>query len=258
MSASSRNQRREAARQRAEALRAETARKEKRARLITVAATVVGLALLVVLIFVIVGQGSQSAFEDVENKPQNVEDGAVVFGEDDAAAELVVFSDYMCPHCGTFEEVNGDDLNELKDTDDVSLAYYPVAYLDGSSNGTKFSTRSTNAAYCVADADKEMFPEFHAALFADQPAQGSPGFTNEEMAEIADGLGIGDDAQQCIIDDEFEDYVTAASQFAGSEYDVTGTPTALLNGDDLGDDLNVAWDREGQLKEAVLAEASQD
>src|SRR5699024_12111323 len=106
-------------------LRAETARKEKRARLIMIASTVVGLALLVVLIFVIVGQGSQSAFEDVEIKPQNVEDGEVVFGDEDAAAELVVFSDYMCPHCGTFDDVNGDDLLELIDNDYVTISYVP-------------------------------------------------------------------------------------------------------------------------------------
>lgn len=257
MSASSKNQRREAARQRAEALRAETARKEKRARLIMIASTVVGLALLVVLIFVIVGQGSQSAFEDVEIKPQNVEDGEVVFGDEDAAAELVVFSDYMCPHCGTFEDVNGDDLQELIDTDNVSISYFPVAYLDGSSNGSKFSTRSTNAAYCVADGDKEMFPEFHAALFADQPEMRTPGFSNEEMAEIADGLGLNDDVQQCIIDETFEDYVTAASQFAGSEHDVSGTPTAFLNGDDLSEDLDVRWDQPGELKDAALAKANE-
>lgn len=256
MSASSKNERREAARQRAEALRAETARKEKRARLITIASTVVGLAILAVLVFVIVAQGSKSAFEDVENTPENVEDGAVVFGDDDAAAELVVFSDYMCPHCGTFEQVNDDDLNELIDTDNVSVAYFPVAYLDGSSNGSKYSTRSTNAAYCVADGDKDMFPEFHSALFADQPEMGTPGFSNEEMAEIADGLGLSDDVQQCIIDNTFEDYATAASQFAGSEHDVSGTPTAFLNGEDLADDLDVRWDQPGELKEAVLAEAT--
>src|SRR5690625_3499725 len=106
----SRNERREAARKRAEQLRAETARKEKRARRITILSTVAGLTVLAILIMVIVAQGSKSPIEAVEHKPQNVVDGAIQFGDvGDEKVETIVYSDYMCPICKTFEDSNGAD-----------------------------------------------------------------------------------------------------------------------------------------------------
>src|SRR5690625_4799556 len=77
----SKNARREAARKRAEQLRAETARREKRARLITILSTVAGLTVLAVLIMVIVAQGSKSPIDAVEHQPRNVVNGSIQFGD---------------------------------------------------------------------------------------------------------------------------------------------------------------------------------
>src|SRR5690625_4777937 len=153
----SKNERREAARQRAEQLRAETARREKRARLITILSTVAGLTVLAVLIMVIVAQGSKSPIDAVEHQPRNVVNGSIQFGDlDNKEVEAVVYADYMCPICNTFEQTNSEDLAELIETDGVVVSYFPLSFLDRFSEGTKFSTRSSNAAMCVAEDRKSV------------------------------------------------------------------------------------------------------
>lgn len=249
----SRNERREAARKRAEQLRAETARREKRARLITILSTVAGLTVLAILVMVIVAQGSKSPIEAVEHQPRNVADGSIQFGDlDNQEVEAVVYSDYMCPICKTFEDTNGVDLKELADTEGVVISYFPLSFLDRSSNGTKFSTRSSNAAMCVADGAKDSFIEFHETMFANQPAQGTPGMTNEEMADIAREAGAPESVAECIMNEEFTDYVDAITQYAASEHGVGGTPTVRINEKHLDTDLNVNWTNQGALKTAIL------
>jgi len=249
----SKNARREAARKRAEQLRAETARREKRARLITILSTVAGLTVLAVLIMVIVAQGSKSPIDAVEHQPRNVVNGSIQFGDlDNKEVEAVVYADYMCPICNSFEEVNSADLAELIETDGVVVSYFPLSFLDRFAQGTKFSTRSSNAAMCVADGAKDSFIEFHEAMFANQPEENSPGLTNEEIADIAAAAGAPDSVRQCIMNEEFTDYVDAISQYASSNDGVTGTPTVRINEKDIADDLGGNWSVPGEVKRLVL------
>src|SRR5690625_4777278 len=251
----SKNARREAARKRAEQLRAETARREKRARLITILSTVAGLTVLAVLIMVIVAQGSKSPIDAVEHQPRNVVNGSIQFGDlDNKEVEAVVYADYMCPICNSFEEVNSADLAELIETDGVVVSYFPLSFLDRSAQGTKFSTRSSNAAMCVTDGAKDSFIEFHEAMFANQPEQRTPGMTNEEIADLAVAAGADDSVRQCILDEEFDDYVEAITQHASSKHDVTGTPTVRINEKHLDEDLGGNWSQPGELKEIILQE----
>src|SRR5690625_2826932 len=250
---SKRNERREAARRRAEELRAETARREKRARLITIISTVAGLSVLAVLIMIIVSQGSKSPIEAVENQPNNVVDGSIQFGDvANEEVEAIVYSDYMCPVCKDFEDINGADLKDLAQTDGVVVSYFPLSFLDRSSQGTKFSTRSSNAAMCVADGAKDSFIEFHESMFANQPEENSPGLTNEEIADIAAAAGAPDSVRQCIMNEEFTDYVDASSQYASANDGGTGTPTVRINDKDIADDLGGNWSVPGEVKRLVL------
>ncbi|HLS04294.1 MAG TPA: thioredoxin domain-containing protein [Actinomycetales bacterium] len=251
----SRNERREAARKRAEQLRAETARRERRARLITIISTVAGLTVLAVLIMVIVAQGSKTPIDAVEHQPRNVVDGAIQFGDvDNKGVEAVVYSDYMCPICNSFEQLNGADLKELQETEGVVVSYYPVSFLDRFAQGTKFSSRSANAAMCVADGAKDSFIDFHDGMYENQPEENSPGLSNEQIAEIAAEAGAPDSVQQCILEEEFVEYVDAITQHASAEHEVSGTPTVRINGKDLKDDLGLSWAEPGVVKQAILDE----
>ena len=63
---------------------------------------------------------------------------------------VAVYSDYLCPICGVFEQTNGATLDELRQSGEIVLEYHPVSILDRKSGGTAYSTRSATAAALVA------------------------------------------------------------------------------------------------------------
>src|SRR5688572_32919401 len=77
----------------------------------------------------------------------------------------------------------------------IALTMYPIAILDRlSTNG--YSTRSAAAVGCAADGGK--FAEFSDALYDKQPAEGGPGYTDEELVNVGRGLGLGDAFATCV------------------------------------------------------------
>jgi protein-disulfide isomerase len=229
-------ERREAARAEARALREAQARREKRNRLILVGSLVAVIALIAVAVAVIIGQGSRSALDGVAAPAGANDAGGIVVGAEgvgaasEGAPEVAVYSDFMCPFCGQFELTNGPMLEELRTGGEATVVYHPVAFLDRFSNGTNFSTRAAEATAVVADAAPEQFTAFYAALFENQPAENTDGLSDEQMAEIAVGVGVPEDIAATFSGDRFDAWVTAASDQATRDLPRPATPTILIDG----------------------------
>ncbi|HEX9499640.1 MAG TPA: thioredoxin domain-containing protein, partial [Mycobacterium sp.] len=86
-------------------------------------------------------------------------------GSSDPKVVLSFYEDFLCPHCGEFEQQFGPTVNKLIDKGAVAADYYMVAILD-SPQTQNYSSRAAGAAYCVADENNDAFRRFHAALFA--------------------------------------------------------------------------------------------
>ena len=112
-----------------------------------------------------------------------VETGAILVG--DGPDRLDTFIDFMCPVCGQFEQVYGEEIQGLADDGTITLGIHPISILDSRSQGTEFSTRAANAMYCVAEADADAATPFMAAMFANQPTEGVAGLTDDQLLEIA-------------------------------------------------------------------------
>jgi protein-disulfide isomerase len=153
--------------------------------------------------------------------------GAVSFG--DGANTVDTYIDFMCPYCGQFEEAEGETIQNLIDSGDITLNVHPVAILDRLSQGTEYSSRSAGAFYAVAAADPANAYAFLQALFENQPAENSTGLTNEQMVQIAKDAGIDVTAEleESILSDEYK----AFAQEQGLPEGATGTPTLLVNGE---------------------------
>ena len=103
-----------------------------------------------------------------------------------------------------------------------------MAILNATNKG--FSTRAANAAYCVADENKEAFVRFHSALFAQQPAEGSgTGPDNAALIETARQAGAVGGVPECINSGRYNDMVKGLAAAAK----ITATPTIRLNGEDI-------------------------
>jgi protein-disulfide isomerase len=156
--------------------------------------------------------------------------GAIVVG--DGQDTLDTYIDFMCPVCNQFEQIYGEAISGLVEDGTITHNIHPISILDRVSQGTEYSTRAANAMYCVAAADGTAAVPFMQAMFANQPAEGTAGLTNEQILEIAGGVGVtGIDA--CVNDGEYSGFVTAMTEKtpvapgAGG----IGTPTIAVNGE---------------------------
>ncbi|GAY16583.1 thioredoxin domain-containing protein [Mycobacterium sp. shizuoka-1] len=151
-------------------------------------------------------------------------------GTDEPKAVLSLYEDFQCPHCRDFEKTFGPTITKLVDSGAVATDYNMVAILNSPTN-KNYSTRAANAAYCVADVDKEAFLRFHGALFAQQPEEGSSGAPdNNSLIETARQAGVPTDkVSSCINSGKYSDMVNGLA--AASK--ISATPTIRLNGEDI-------------------------
>jgi protein-disulfide isomerase len=154
--------------------------------------------------------------------------------DDIEPVEIVVYEDFICPACGQFEQQVGSYLEEQVSIGAISVEYRPIAFLDQAST-TDYSSRAANAAACVFDSSgAETFHEFHDLLFANQPAEGSDGLSDEELITLADEAGA-DDVVSCITEREFGGWVEEANDSA-SRNNVVSTPTVYVDGKEIEGD----------------------
>jgi protein-disulfide isomerase len=262
-------QRRDAARAEALALQKKQQSTEKRNRLIVL--SLLGLAVigLIVAVVLILNEGQKATMDKVENVPAGVvEDTGIPVGadgvagtENEGAPTLDVYVDFMCPVCGSFEQINGASIAEMREAGDVTLVVHPVSILDRTSQGTEYSTRAASAAAWVADRAPEQFSAFHDAMFANQPEEQTPGLSDEQIAQIAEQAGVPADVASGIADGDaletYEEWVAASTEVAGSDPAVInpetggmGTPTVLIDGERFA-----GWQTPGALTEAITGEA---
>jgi protein-disulfide isomerase len=231
---------RSAARRRIEEKRAAEAaaraRAERRRR--TVLGGVWAAVLLVVaVVVVIVVQSGRTATSADAAVPANTVDGGttIVVGSADAPVTVDLYEDFQCPNCKAFEDATGQTLAQLIADGTVQAHYHGMAFLDTSAND-EYSTRALNAAAAVVDAaGPDAFEAFHDLLFANQPAEGGTGLTDDQLVGYASQAGAGGAAvQQEIRDLTYGDWVTNVTDQASKD-GVTGTPTVLVDGTTLSD-----------------------
>lgn len=213
---------------------AQPARKTNWFAIWVTAAVVVALALVVVLVVTLNNAAAPKPLPTDVNPPSSEgidsETGAILLG--DGPDRLDTYIDFMCPVCNQFEQVYGPEIESMVDDGSITLGIHPISILDGQSNGTQFSTRSANAAYCVAEADPGAFLAFQQAMYENQPAEGSNGLTDNEILEIAAGAGVtGIDA--CVEDGTYAGFVAEMTEKTPVQPGQSGiaTPTVAVNGE---------------------------
>ncbi|MDR2453977.1 MAG: thioredoxin domain-containing protein [Bifidobacteriaceae bacterium] len=166
--------------------------------------------------------------------------------------QVDVFVDYMCPYCRRFEQDNAAALQQLVDRDVTALVMHPIAILDRLSAGSLYSTRAAAAAYAVAAGAPARFGAFNAALFADQPREGSAGLSEAELRQVAAASGIEQAVGLTLAGDQFTAAAQAGTQ-AALEAGLQGTPTVLLSSRHHGAHL---WDGSRPVAEWLLSLAA--
>lgn len=156
--------------------------------------------------------------------------GAIIVG--DGEQTLDEYLDFMCPICGQFESAYGEEILDLVNDGTITLNIHPIAILDRYSQGTAFSTRSANAMYCVAESDPDAAVPFMQAMYDNQPEENSTGLTDEQILEIAKGVGV-EDIDTCVTEGTYTDFVAAMTDKTPVQPGSSGigTPTLAINGE---------------------------
>jgi protein-disulfide isomerase len=109
----------------------------------------------------------------------------------------------------------------------IRLVYHPLAFLDRLST-TNYSSRASSASGCASDGG--AFDPYAKALFANQPPEGGPGLSDDELIAIGHSVGLpAESFDPCVRAGaylEWTAYVTERAIARG----VNGTPTVFVAG----------------------------
>lgn len=152
-------------------------------------------------------------------------------------ANIREYIDFQCPYCDQFESTNLDNIQKWVAAGKATLEIHPLSFLDAESSGNRYSSRSANAAACVAQYDPNNFLAVVSALYKNQPAEGGSGMSNDKLLSIVEGAGAtSDPIVACIKGEQFKSWVSASSEranegvFGGTVDDVKiSTPTIFVN-----------------------------
>ncbi len=148
------------------------------------------------------------------------------------------YVDFQCPYCKQFEQTNSTQIQSWIKAGQATLSIHPIAILDNSSQGNKYSTRSANAAACVANYDPNNYYNVFSALYANQPPENTGGLSDTQiLAILAKGGEKSSLVTKCVTNQTFVNWVTTATVRAvngpipnADISKVTQTPTVIVNG----------------------------
>lgn len=264
--------RRAAAREQAEQIARDHARRDRRTRLVVAIAAAVAVLVVGLVVWFVLGRGGPRV-EGISSLPAGVDapsvsdaHGGISFGASgeagstsgDDAVRVDVYVDFLCPACAQLEAVNGADLVALREDGTATVVLHAISFLDAKSDGSTYSTRAAAAFAYVADEVPAQAYAFQAALFERQPAEGGTALTDTQIESIATGVGVPADVADGIADMRYADFVGALTQVAFGDPDLLDaqgrftTPTVLVDGTVFTGD----WSSPGELRAAVEAAAT--
>lgn len=191
-------------------------------------------------------------------------DGGYLMGNPAAKVSVVEFASFTCPHCRDFAEQSHADVEAMVDTGKMSFELRPyvrdpvdmtVALLAGCNGPEAFYPLSRQ----LFANQETMFERLQAAgekveALSKEPAEkrfaGMAELTG--LIEFVKQRGLPEDkARQCLADTGQVDAAVKGVEAANSQYEITGTPTVLINNEVVPD--GAQWQVvKNRLKEAGL------
>jgi protein-disulfide isomerase len=260
----SKNERRDAAREKAREQRLRQQRRERRNRVglqATIAVVIVAIVAVVAVIIV-------NSVRPPGPGPKNMANGGITISGASLAATrtgapaadatptpqatvgggkvlIQAYEDFGCPACQSFEQTYGTQIKALITSGAAVVQYHPVAILDSHFTDNSYSTRAANAGAAVANYSPNSYPAFHSLLYETsvQPTEGGAGLTDAKLISLVKQVKASNIAQitKAIKDEQFKAWVSARTD---EFIDKTGslsavkiptanrasTPTIIVNG----------------------------
>ncbi len=203
----------------------------ERRRTRTIWVTVIGVLVLIaagVIGFSLLRSDTPETFAAPAGVTNDGGDKAGIVAGGDGPATVEVYLDFLCPACGAFESNATPAINQLIADNKIRLVWHPLGFLDSATTPAGYSTRAANAAACASDAGK--LKEYGEALFANQPAEGGPGLSDDQLIDLGGPVGLNAPSfAQCVRDVKYRDWISNVNEQAARR-GVLRTPTVYVNG----------------------------
>jgi protein-disulfide isomerase len=178
----------------------------------------------------------------------------MVLGAENAPVTLIEYASSTCPHCADFHAENWEQLKSTYiDTGKVRYVFreYPTA-------PAAVAVAGFQIARCGGASPEQYFVRL-GELFRQQQAifaTGSMEGVRGKLIEIGGAAGLSEQqVMDCINDEAGAERIRRVTEGAQA-FNVTGTPTFVLNGTKVEDPSVVTWEGLSRLIEAELAAAS--
>src|SRR5689334_10062799 len=211
--------------ERAAAIRAEQARKERNRR--------VGIAALIVLILgavVAAGVWSTSGSSGTPVPDSKVAatagSGSVIAGPSSAPTKVVIYEDFQCPYCLQLENSTRDFLRQNAAAGKVQVEYHPIDLLHST-----YGERGMNAfAAVLAHSTPQAALKLHDLLYENQPYETASGSVSLDqiLGFVKKAGGDNADVEAALKSQDSAFFAAAAAEMVQKK--ITSTPTVLING----------------------------
>lgn len=169
--------------------------------------------------------------------------GGYLMGNPDATIKVTEFGSYTCPHCADFTEKSADDVQKMVNSGKMSFEFRPFV---------RDAVDMTMTLLADCNGTETYFPFSHqlfgnqASVFEKLQAAGDAAYTQAMsqppqdrffalanlagLIDFAKQRGVTEEkARQCLADGKKAETIAAQVQAATSSYNITGTPTLLIN-----------------------------
>ncbi|MFL6106923.1 MAG: DsbA family protein [Marmoricola sp.] len=210
--------------ERAAAVRADQARKERNRR--------IGLvALIVVILGAVVAAGTWyggggSADTPSASVAASAGQGSVIAGKAGAPVKVVIYEDFQCPFCRELENSTRDFLRENAAAGKVQVEYRPIDLLQST-----YGERAMNAfAAVLAHSTPAAALKLHDLLYDNQPYESdSASVSPSQILGLVKKAGGDNPAVETALKTQDAAFFQAASEVM-SQKKITSTPTVLIDG----------------------------
>jgi protein-disulfide isomerase len=216
--------------QKAAAIRAEQARKERSRRVAIVAGIVVLLGAIVAGGAWYGSGGKDKTPAATVAVPVSAGTTGLKVGEKDAPVKVVVYEDFQCPYCRELENSTRTFLRENAAKGKVYVEYLPIHLL----RSLPYSERALNAfAAVLHNASAESALKLHDLLYDHQPyEQSSDSVSESDIAKWVAQAGAGTAAVREAMKTPDEVYFRVIDNLMASQ-GIQGTPTVYVDGKQL-------------------------
>lgn len=166
--------------------------------------------------------------------------GDIVYGDPNAPIEIIEYASLTCPHCASFATQVFPKIKEnYIDTGKVKFVYRNFVM-------NKYDMAASVAARCKSpEVAKRLMSVFFSQQNQWTRAQ-DPAAALAAIARRAGGISRTE-FDRCVSDQEMQKHLVKMGQDGNVRYEITGTPTIILNGDKVD---NFSWENLQTLIEA--------